>query len=67
MTEMKLLTRREAALKLLTSSSRLTRKAGSFLGQVAVDPNSPLSEKQMDWLVKLLEQAGLPGLASDAE
>ena len=53
---------RQAALALLTSTSRLSRKAGQFLGQLAVDP-SPMSEAQADWLVKLLDRAGLPPLA----
>ena len=53
---------RQAALALLTSTSRLSRKAGQFLGQLAVDP-SPMSEAQADWLVKLLNRAGLPPLA----
>lgn len=54
-------THRAAALALLTSEARLTRKAGSFLGQCAVDP-MPLSEAQEDWLRTLLERAGLPSL-----
>ena len=53
---------RQAALALLTSTSRLSRKAGQFLGQLAVDP-SPMSEAQADWLGKLLDRAGLPPLA----
>ncbi len=52
---------RTAALALLTSSVRLTRKAGSFLGQLAVDP-SPMTAAQTDWLSKLLANAGLPAL-----
>ena len=55
---------RQAALALLTSTSRLSRKAGQFLGQLAVDP-SPMSEAQADWLVKLLDRAGLPPLAEE--
>ncbi len=51
-----------AALCLLNSKSRLSRKAGQFLGQLVVDP-SPLSEAQADWLTKLLERAKLPPLA----
>ena len=54
-------THRAAALALLNSESRLTRKAGQFLGQIAVDP-SPLSVAQEDWLVALLDNAGLPPL-----
>lgn len=50
---------RDAALALLNAGGRLTRKAGSFLGQLAVDP-TPLSEAQQVWLDTLLERAGLP-------
>lgn len=50
-----------AALALLNSENRLTRKAGSFLGQLVVDP-APLTEAQHSWLAKLLEKAGLPSL-----
>jgi hypothetical protein len=53
---------RDAALALLNSESRLTRKAGSFLGQYVVDP-MPLSESQQSWLDTLLERASLPPLA----
>lgn len=53
---------RQAALALLTGSYRLTRKAGQFLGQLAVDP-LPLSVAQTAWLAKLLDDAGLPPLA----
>ena len=52
---------RAAALALLNSDNRLTRKAGSFLGQLAVDP-SPLSQSQLDWLAKLLLRAKLAPL-----
>lgn len=52
---------RSAALALLNGRSRLSRKAGSFLGQCAVDP-TPLSAAQFDWLATLLDRAGLPGL-----
>lgn len=51
-----------AALALLTKNERLTRKAGSFLGQLVVDP-TPLSAAQRDWLDTLLDRAGLPPLA----
>lgn len=55
---------RSAALALLNNGGRLTRRAGSFLGQCVADP-SPLSPAQSDWLATLLERAGLPPL--DAE
>ena len=51
-----------AALALLNGGYRLTRKAGQFLGQIAVDP-APMSEKQSDWLAKLLARFELPPLA----
>jgi hypothetical protein len=50
---------RSAALALLNAGGRLTRKAGSFLGQLAVDP-TPMTEAQSDWLTTLLDRAGLP-------
>ena len=53
---------RAAALALLNGTSRLSRKAGQFLGQLAVD-STPMSEAQADWLAKLLDRAGLPPLA----
>lgn len=53
---------RQAALALLNGNHRLTRKAGSFLGQLVVDA-SPLSDAQADWLDKLLDRNGLPCLA----
>lgn len=56
---------KEAALALLNSGAKLTRKAGSFLGQTAVDP-TPLTQPQREWLSTLLERAGLPSLGDDA-
>ena len=56
---------RDAALALLNGSDRLTRKAGSFLGQLVADP-SPLSPAQRGWLETLLERAGLPPLEGGA-
>ena len=53
---------RQAALALLNGSYRLSRKAGGFLGQLAVDP-SPISKAQTNWLAILLDNAGLPPLA----
>lgn len=52
---------RDAALALLNSDARLTRKAGSFLGQLAVDP-TPMTPAQSEWITTLLERAGLPVL-----
>ena len=52
---------RLAALTLLNLSQSLSRKAGQFLGQLAVD-HSPISERQLEWLAKLLDRAGLPPL-----
>ena len=62
MTERTFPDHRQAALALLNGNSRLTRKAGQFLGQLAVDA-SPMSDAQADWLSKLLDKAGLPPLA----
>jgi hypothetical protein len=56
------LAHRQAALALLNGNQRLSRKAGQFLGQIAVDP-TPISQAQADWLGKLLDRAGLPPLA----
>lgn len=53
---------RDAALALLNQGDRLTSKAGSFLGQLAVD-HSPMTPAQRDWLATLLSRAGLPPLA----
>ncbi len=50
--------RREAALEILTSDVRLTRKAGSFLGQLVVD-DRPLTQPQSEWLHQLAEKAGV--------
>ncbi len=55
---------RDAALALLSGCSKLSRKAGQFLGQLAVDP-MPLSEAQLSWLNKLLSRAGLPELIGE--
>lgn len=52
---------RDAALALLNGNSRLSRKAGQFLGQLVVDA-SPMSKAQAHWLGNLLVRAGLPGL-----
>lgn len=55
-------THRDAALALLNSDVRLTRSAGSFLGQLVADP-TPMSEKQIAWITTLLDRAGFPPLA----
>jgi hypothetical protein len=49
-------TMREAALAILTKSERLSRKAGSFLGQCVADP-APLTNKQAEWFATLAERA----------
>ena len=48
-----------AALALLIKNERLTRRSGSFLGQLIADP-APMSPAQRDWLATLLARAGLP-------
>lgn len=62
MAEPQFLDQRQAALALLTGHYRLTRKAGQFLGQIAVDPTL-MSEAQSEWLGILLSRNGLPPLA----
>lgn len=56
---------RQAALALLNGDYRLSRKAGQFLGQLAVD-SSPMSNAQADWLAKLLKRNRLPCLAEQS-
>lgn len=50
---------RAAALAVLGCDSRLTRKAGSFLGQLCVD-DTPLSPAQVEWFETLCDRAGVP-------
>ena len=64
MTERPFPDHRQAAIALLTGNHRLSRKAGQFLGQLAVDP-SPMSAAQADWLAKLLVKHALPPLAGE--
>lgn len=64
MTEQRFSGHRAAALALLTGDYHLSRKAGSFLGQLVVDP-TPMTERQAKWLAILLEQAGLPPYAGE--
>lgn len=59
-------TQRDAALALLNSGVRLTRKAGSFAGQLCVDP-TPMTEAQVSWLTTLLDRADLPPLANGGD
>lgn len=51
-------THREAALVILEKGDRLTRKGGSFLGQVVVD-STPLTPKQTAWFDQLAERVGV--------
>jgi hypothetical protein len=59
MSEQPFTSQREAALALLNSGCRLSRKAGQFLGQLVADA-TPMSELQLSWISKLLNRAGLP-------
>ena len=52
---------RQAALALLSQCTLLTHKEAGFLGHVCVGPI--LSDRQRDWLSKLLERNGLSLLA----
>lgn len=51
--------RRDLAFSILTKGERLTRRSGSFLGQLIVDP-TPMTEAQAKWFDQLVERAGLP-------
>ena len=52
---------RQAALALLSQCTLLTHKEAGFLGHVCVA--DMLSDRQRDWLAKLLERHGLPSLS----
>jgi len=65
MTEAAFLHHRQAALALLSQCPDLPHKTAGFLGHVCVAIE--LTEKQRDWLVKLLDRAGLPPLAMGGE
>lgn len=54
---------RDAALAVLTHGENVNRKSGQFCGQLAVDP-TPLSDKQRNWLTKLLNENRLPPLVN---
>jgi len=64
MTDLHFANHRQAALALLNGNCRLSRKAGQFLGQLAVE-SMPMSDAQAGWLAKLLEQHNLPPLARE--
>jgi hypothetical protein len=55
-----------AAMSLLTGGKPLKPREGQFLGGIAYDAN-PLTEKQRDWLVILLDRYGLPPLAEGGD
>lgn len=57
---------RQAALALLNGDYRFTRKAGQFLGQLAVD-SSPTSDAQTAWLNRLLAKHGLSPLMLETD
>jgi len=63
MTERSFPDHRNAALALLNGDFRLSRKAGQFLGQLAVDL-TPMTPAQADWLAKLPDRAGLPPMVA---
>lgn len=50
---------RLAALAILNSGGRQTRKAGQFLGQLVFDP-TPMTPSQSEWLAKMLKRGDLP-------
>ena len=52
----------KAACLALLNSAPLKAKEGSFLGQIAFE--NGLTEKQLHWLVILLDRHGLPALAN---
>jgi hypothetical protein len=54
---------RDAALALLSAASDLSHKAAGFLGHVCVA--TVLSDRQRDWLTKLLDRYGLPPLVKE--
>ena len=63
MTELPFTYHRAAALALLSACPDLPHKAAGFLGHVCVAAG--LSDKQRDWLSKLLAKHGLPPLAKE--
>ena len=63
MTERPFTHHRAAALALLSACPDLSHKAAGFLGHVCVA--AILSDKQRDWLGKLLAKHSLPPLAGE--
>jgi hypothetical protein len=61
MTKAPFLHHRAAALALLNGFPDLPHKAAGFLGHVSVA--AALSDRQRDWLAKLLDRHGQPPLA----
>lgn len=55
-----------AAMSLLTAGVSLKPGEGQFLGGVTFDAN-PLTEKQRNWLVILLDKHGLPPLTDGGD
>jgi len=64
MTEAPFMHHRPAALALLNQCPDLAHKAAGFLGHVCVA--AAISDKQRDWLQKLLARYGLPRLVEGA-
>ncbi len=61
-------TPQDAALAALNKGQGLTRRNGQFLGQIVGDQErNPLSERQRDWLDKILIRADLPPLADGGD
>lgn len=60
----------ETAFALLTAhkegETKLTRRAGGFLGQLVAEP-TPLTDKQAEWMATLLERAGMPEMGEMAD
>ena len=63
MTEQAFPHHRPAALTLLSQCPELSHKAAGFLGNVCVA--TTLTDRQRDWLLKLLDRNGLPPLAEE--
>jgi hypothetical protein len=55
---------RQAALALLNEIPNLSHNEGGFLGHVVVTP--ALTDKQRDWLVKILVRNDMPPLVWEA-